>query len=124
MPVWNVDSIDVQPEIELRHWSVYETERGERHFVGQTADSATGRVSSAIQRFDPDSRTGITRSGRRYVLQGGPGFDPDAMHVWNVWVMVNAVIEARNVTAEYLSAADERRDDVVGPHIRSASCPK
>ncbi|SDC62618.1 hypothetical protein SAMN05216345_10355 [Cupriavidus sp. YR651] len=123
MPVWNVDSVDAEPEIELRHWSVYETERGERHFVGQAADSATGRVSSAIQKFDRTSRVGVTRSGRRYVLQGEPGFDPDAMHVWNVWSMVNAVIEAKNVTAEYLAQDESGCNDFAGPQMGSGPCP-
>lgn len=124
MPVWKVDSIDVQPVIELRCWRVYETERGERHFVGQSIASATGRVSSAIQKFDPESRTGITRSGRQYVLQGGPGYDADAMHVWSVWSMVNAVIEAKNVTAEYLPAADDGSDELAGQPIRGGPCLK
>jgi len=107
MPIWRVEGVDGEPEIRLCHWIVYETERGERHFVGQHVDAGTGRVSSAIQTFDVESRTGVTRSGRRYVLLGEPGYDADAMHVWNMWSLVNAVVTATNVTDDYAPAAGE-----------------
>jgi hypothetical protein len=121
MPIWNVAPIDEQPEIELRRWRVYETERGERHFVGQSVDTATGRVSSAITEFDSASRTGVTRSGRRYVLLGRPGYDADAMHVWTMWSMLNSVVEAKNVTCEYLSAAEDSQLNSLG--VRKSSRP-
>ena len=101
MPIWHVAAVSEQPEILLCRWSVFETERGERHFVGQNMEEGTGRVSSAIASYDAPSKTGSTRSGRRYVLHGGPGFDEDGMHTWEVWKMVNNVTQATNVTAEY-----------------------
>ncbi|AOY96130.1 hypothetical protein BKK79_31340 [Cupriavidus sp. USMAA2-4] len=108
MPIWRVSPVEDEPEIALRLWRVFETERGERHFIGQNIDSRTGRVSSAIHSFDPQSRTGVTRSGRRYVLVGGPGDDEDATHTWTLWKLVNDVRTANNVTAEYEDLLGER----------------
>jgi hypothetical protein len=105
MPVWSVASVGEKPEITLCRWKVIETERLERHFVGLSVASNTGRVSSAIQSFDPETRTGVTRSGRRYVLLGAPGDDPDGMHTWAVWARVNDVKEETDVSSEYLPEA-------------------
>lgn len=74
MPTWSVATVDEQPDITLQCWRVYETERGEHHFVGYCIENESGRVSSAIVSFDAKSGAGITRSGRRYVLSGEPGF--------------------------------------------------
>ncbi|WP_198036045.1 hypothetical protein [Cupriavidus taiwanensis] len=109
MPIWRVAAISEQPEIYLRRWSVYETERGERHFVGQNMDGGTGRVSSAIASFDASSRTGITHSGRRYILDGCPGTDEEGLYTWAVWKKVNDVKRATNVSGEYW--ADETKAD-------------
>ncbi len=99
--------VSEQPEIKLRQWSVYETDTGERHFVGQNQNGGTGRVSSAIASYDASSRTGTTRSGRRYILQGSPGFDGDGMYTWEMWKIVNVIKQAKNVSAEYW--ADEAK---------------
>ncbi|PLP96648.1 hypothetical protein CYJ10_31030 [Cupriavidus pauculus] len=64
--------------------------------------SNSGRVSSAIEAFDHATRTGTTRSGRRYVLMGEPGEDPDGMHTWAVWARVNDVREETDVSSDYL----------------------
>ena len=101
MPIWRVSAVSDEPEICLQCWSVFETERKERHFVGQNMDCGTGRVSSAIQTFDAESRTGVTRSGRRYVLVGGPGHHDDATHTWAMWKMLNDVRQSKDVTTEY-----------------------
>ncbi|MDR3383750.1 hypothetical protein [Cupriavidus basilensis] len=105
MPIWSVASVEERPQVTLSHWTVYETDRGERHFVGRCMDSNSGRVSSAISSFDMEARTGTTRSGRRYVLSGGPGRDPDGLHTWTLWKLLNDVKEEKNVTPDYVSAA-------------------
>lgn len=105
MPIWRVAAVEERPQVTLAHWAVYETERGERHFVGRCMGSGSGRVSSAIESFDVEARTGTTRSGRRYVLFGAPGHDPDGMHTWAVWKMVNDVKMEKNVTSDYVEPA-------------------
>lgn len=102
MPIWRVAAVEERPQVTLAQWSVYETERGEHHFVGRCMDSDSGRVSSAIASFDMVTRVGTTRSGRRYVLLGGPGHDPDGMHTWAVWKMINDVKSEKNVTPDYV----------------------
>lgn len=115
MPIWRVPPVEAQPEIVLRKWRVFETERGEHHFVGQNVESASGRVSSAIMTFDRSSRIGTTRSGRRYVLQGPSGRDEDAMHTWSVWKMLNDVKTAKNVSSEY----EDRHDEPASETLKS-----
>lgn len=98
MTIWRARSIDDVPEVILVRWRVFETERGERHFVGTRRDRWTGRVSSAIVEFDVASRTGVTRSGRRYVLEGDSGMSVDADYTWAVWCRANGVATYRDVT--------------------------
>lgn len=107
MPIWSVAAVDEQPDITLQCWRVYETERGEHHFVGYCIENESGRVSSAIVSFDAKSGAGITRSGRRYVLSGEPGFDQNALHVWSFWSLRNGVTETKDVSGEYWVQADE-----------------
>ncbi|HEX8917306.1 MAG TPA: hypothetical protein VF898_02290 [Chloroflexota bacterium] len=84
--VWRVASVSVQPELFLRDWTVYEIQpKLTRHFVGYNMQDREGRVSSAVQTFDPSTGTGITKSGRTYQLIGAPGHDPDGEYVWKRW---------------------------------------
>ncbi|MCO4861250.1 hypothetical protein MKD38_06185 [Cupriavidus sp. WGlv3] len=114
MPIWSVMGVDEQPDITLQHWRVYETERGEHHFVGYCVENHSGRVSSAIVSYDVKLRAGITRSGRRYVLSGEPGFDQDALHVWSFWSLRNGVTEKRDVSSEYSGQPEEDSPRVQG----------
>jgi len=102
VPIWKSQGLLEEPEIEISRWRVFETETGERHFVGVRAAQGTGRVSSSIIEFDILSRTGVTASGRRYVLVGEPGTDDEADYVWGLWARVNGVILARDVTYKLL----------------------
>ncbi len=53
MSIWAATPIDETPELELDRWRVFESSAGERHFVGYNLTENEGRVSSAIQSFDP-----------------------------------------------------------------------
>jgi hypothetical protein len=64
-------------EIFLERWSIRETDQHARHFVGFNMLRGNGRVSTPIAEFDPVTRTGKTRSGRRYRLVGRAGHDAD-----------------------------------------------
>ncbi len=103
LPIWNVRDVSEDPKVELVRWRVFETETGERHFVGLRPSLGTGRVSSAIIDFDPGSRTGTTSSGRRYVLMGPPCFDSDGDYTWALWSLINGVTSSRDVTDEWLA---------------------
>jgi hypothetical protein len=82
MSIYASASVDDDPTISLGAWSIRETDAGSRHFVGFNLASLDGRVSTPIVSFDADTRTGVTTSGRRYVLVGPGGFDKDAEYVW------------------------------------------
>lgn len=100
--VWNVESVDAQPQLTLERWQILETDKNERHFVGWNVTDREGRVSSAIESFDPKTMRGVTRSGRCYQLKGPPGEHPDAVHTWGHWMRINAVMEFKDVSAEVL----------------------
>lgn len=106
MPIWRAAPVEEQPTLTLVDWRIVETECGERHFVGYALETASGRVSSAIQRYDLAARRGMTHSGRIYQLTGEPGRNGDAEYVWAVWVHVNAVPSWQDVTEALLSGAD------------------
>lgn len=95
MPIWEVRS---QPGITLVRWRVFETELKERHFSGYCPETHKGRVSSAIQSFDPTTRLAVTRSGRIYELVGSPSQVLDALYVWRVWSEKNNVESYTDVT--------------------------
>lgn len=104
--LYRPDSVEKTPEQEISNWSIMEVtapEPATRHLVG-SIPGRDGRVSSAIQSFDPASRIAVTRSGRRYKLAGEPGFSTNAEYVWNAWAGLNGVTESRDVTAEYTRA--------------------
>jgi hypothetical protein len=100
MSIWMSRPVEEEPTITLVRWRIFETEMGQRHFVGARLDESSGRVSSAIVDIHVDSRTGTTESGRVYILVGPPGFDDDAQYVWERWACMNEVTGARDITLE------------------------
>lgn len=101
MTIWRTSPVRDTPILELAQWSVFQTETGERHFVGYNVTEGEGRVSSAVVSYDPETKQGRTSSGRIYQLVGEPGFNGDAAYTWGRWCDVNCVSEIRNVTEEY-----------------------
>lgn len=99
MAAWEVRTITAQPGITLVRWRVFETEHKESHFVGYCPETHKGRVSSAIQSFDPTTHLAVTRSGRVYEIVGSPSQDLDALYVWGVWSEKNNVKSYTDVTA-------------------------
>ena len=97
MTVWNVESVNGEPEIVLVRWRIMETDTGERHLVG-ARDDFTGRVSTAMTKFDPLRMVATTESGRIYQLRGAPGHNADARYVWEQWCLVNGVRKFNDVT--------------------------
>lgn len=110
MSVWRPTPASQEPVTKIMSWSIYEVpvEGGEPtiHFVGCLshggfAYSGEGRVSSAIQSFDKSQKCGISKSGRKYVLSGPPGYNSDANYVWNNWCSINKVSSYADVTDSY-----------------------
>lgn len=64
---------------------------GDHHINGWATHNREGHTSSAIQSFDPATRTAITFSGRRYQLVGEPGTDADARYVWEAWCQLPGI---------------------------------
>lgn len=104
--LWSTPPVSNQPMISLTAWCVFEVttkdSKVQRHFVGHHDAFREGRVSTAIVSFDAELGQGVTASGRRYLLVGEPGHDPDGVWVWQNWSKANGFTNARDVTAEYL----------------------
>lgn len=61
-----------------------ETDEGSRYFIGRNMETINGRASTRIVKFDPETRRGVTGSGRIYELVGESGIDAKANHLWVV----------------------------------------
>lgn len=107
MPIWKLPSSAEQPRIPLSRWSIFETQNGSRHFVGVDMLDSSGRVSSAIVRFDPATMQGTTRSGRIYELVGKNGSSLNAEYVWKKWCELNEVTSYTDVTKRLLDGATD-----------------
>lgn len=106
-PIWTVAPVSEQPRLTLIRWRVFETELGERHFVGYCRENRNGRVSSAIETLDPSTRRATTRSGRVYQLVGPPGNDPEGWATWPLWAYRNEVESFRDVSDEVFAMISE-----------------
>lgn len=106
MPVWNISSIDEEPETKLHDWRVYEVQQSDRdgrtrHFVGSVGRDCDGQSSSAIVQFDPATRRGLSERERIYQLVGrGAGVSANASYVWNEWKRKVGATEVVDVTPE------------------------
>lgn len=97
--IWQAASVTAEPETQLTQWQIFLVNSKDIHFVGYTGYE--GRVCSAVQTFDPTTCKGVTRSGRIYELVGPPGFNRDAMYVWNRWLEINGDPTVEDVTDTY-----------------------
>lgn len=66
----SIPSIAEQPECVLSRWNVVTF--GETFLIGVEGASGRTRTTSAMQSFDMETMVVVTRSGRRYHLQGAP----------------------------------------------------
>lgn len=106
--VWKASTVEQTPAIELSRWVVYEvpapTGAGnpkDHHFCGWNVTEGEGRVSSKIVQWDRETRTGTTRSGRRYQLRGDSTLNMDAAYVWERWSRINSIPEFTDVSDQY-----------------------
>lgn len=98
MSIWRVAPVQEHPEAQLVSWRVFELPDGDRHFCGYETYFQEGRVCSSVVSFDPETRRGMTWSGRFYELVGRPGYDSDALYVWERWCTRNAVEEFTDIS--------------------------
>lgn len=95
------EPVSAEPQIELLRWSARALDDGDVHLVGWNVSSLEGRVSSTVTSFDAASSAVTTSTGRRYVLHGPPGSDPDAEYVWSRWRRINGVETWADVTDRF-----------------------
>lgn len=102
--VWNVESIEDQPEVVLTQWKIMEASYADgtktRHIIGYEPRFYQGRVSSAIKSIDLTSQKIFTASGRCYEFAGEPGNNSDALYVWGTWKYINKVVSEVDVTSD------------------------
>lgn len=93
--------VELQPEVELFCWQVFEVDGGTHHFAGRKTSTGSARVSSEIKAFDHDSMQGITDSGRLYKLKGPPGANQEVVQWVQHWCRRGLVTEFQLVTDDY-----------------------
>lgn len=89
--VWRAGSIEQQPSVELYNWTIKQMKEGQ-YFVGDEV-RGSGRVSTAIQTYDPETKRGITASGRIYQLLGESHYSSNGEYVWQYYKQVNGLTE-------------------------------
>lgn len=94
--VWKVASVLENPEISLTNWTIKKMVEGE-YFVGEQR-WGSGRVSTAIQTFDPETKKGVTASGRVYQLVGDEGYSRDGDYIWGYYKKLNQLTELPTTT--------------------------
>jgi hypothetical protein len=118
MSIWRPAPVDQEPEIVLDNWMIVEAEFQEgppsRHFVGY---HGSGRVSSSIVEFDPQTQRGKTRSGRIYQLTGKPSSHSDALYVWSWWAVANGVTSWKDVSGQVLEESIPKTEDKNEPTL-------
>jgi hypothetical protein len=106
MAVWNIAPVAERPQVTLVRWRVVEVPGSTpesprvRHLVGHSLEDRQGQVSSAVQSWDPNVASAVTRSGRVYRLHGMPGSDGDGDYTWSVWKRINGVTQSWDVSRD------------------------
>jgi len=83
--VWSMPQVEDNPFVHLVRWRVYRFVVGEEKLdilSGWDLENACGRCSTPVVQVEVGAKTVRTRSGRRYLLNGAPGFDDDAHYVF------------------------------------------
>ena len=101
-----IESVEKEPRVDIVNWQIHQVtffnEDKSEHLMG-FVPKKKGRVTSAIQVFEPETRRITTFSGRVYTLIGPPGHCKDAAYVWHLWIKINSVVQDENVTDKYAS---------------------
>ncbi|RQV26099.1 hypothetical protein DF132_11290 [Burkholderia cenocepacia] len=84
----------------LSRWQVMETDKGFRHFIGYNMETMSGRASTPIVKFDPETRRGVTQSGRIYELIAESGVDFNANILWDI-TCAEIGVASTDVSSEY-----------------------
>lgn len=82
MTIWKAEKTKV---VNLDRYNMIERKEADgtmiRHFIGNDMDRYGSRVSSPIQEYDEESKSGVTASNTKYVLHGEPGLDVDSIYL-------------------------------------------
>lgn len=106
--IWSASSVQSEPQKWLDNWQIYKTVKARiqpelfgYHFVGYEIRGGHGAVSSKIDKFDPVTMCGVTRSGRVYQLLGMPGVNQDAQYTLDAWIQFNELV-MEEATEEFI----------------------
>lgn len=106
--IWSASPVQSEPQKWLDNWQIYKTVKAKiqpelfgYHFIGYDIRGGHGAVSSKIDKFDPVTMCGVTRSGRVYQLLGLPGVNQDAQYTLDAWIHRNELV-MENATEEFI----------------------
>lgn len=104
---WAREVVLEVPHVLLSQWSAFicgwpdEAKPFSTHLVGYRAATGKSRASSAVVRFDPETRRAVTASGRVYELVGPPDPQSDAIYIRSEWFSVNGGRYVRDATSDF-----------------------
>lgn len=82
MSIWKAEKTDT---VNLDRYNMIERKEADGttkcHFIGNDMDRYGARVSTVIQEYNEETKSGVTASGTKYVLHGEPGLDSDAIYL-------------------------------------------
>lgn len=87
--LWKPRNVENEPRTVMYNWIIFREPNG-HHVAGDVFGE--GRVSSAIQIFDPEKKMVITRSGRLYdISSDSNNISNDAWYVLDGWLRLNSL---------------------------------
>ena len=107
MSFWTPHQPTVHERVIMARWRVWEVQvplydAPSWHVVGYLVEARQGKVSSALATVHATTDEVTTKTGKIYLLEGDPGIDGDASHVWEAWQREHDVQVLREVTTDVL----------------------
>jgi len=97
--IWTAPPISQTPVVELIDWSAVRLPTGKVRLIGYDPEVCEGRVSTSVKEFESATKTATTRSGRKYVLTGDPGWSEAG---WRVFRRMWGDTDFTDVTEDFL----------------------
>lgn len=77
MTIWKAEQVKI---VNLNRYNIIEYNDG-NYFIGNNMDGYGARVSTKIQEYSEETKSGITASKTMYQLHGKPGLDDDSIYL-------------------------------------------
>lgn len=96
-----------RPPVVLTNWQAFEAqlpcyESPTWHIAGDVRTRGTGTVTAALLAVTDDAGAAVSKTGRRYVLEGPPGRDAKSLFAFELWRDLYESTVLREITSDVL----------------------